>query len=70
MSAKEMFEKLGYDFEEVHNYLNKFLKYKKRAKIIVFRSDKVVIPYEDYGEDGEDGTLLNLNKQIEELGWK
>ena len=74
MSAKEMFEKLGYERQEIKEAYYKSIYYKKRTKRIVFRYDKVVIPYEDY--DGlEDGTLLNLqelqaiNKQVEELGW-
>ena len=76
MSAKELFEELGYEQEILENYFNRFIRYKKDAKRIVFRNDKKIIPYEDYGDMGEDGTLLDMNelkainKQISELGWE
>lgn len=75
MSAKEMFEELGYEQEISENYFDRFIRYKKNAKRIVFRNDKKIIPYEDYGDMGEDGTLLDMNElkainqQCKELGW-
>ena len=48
---------------------------RKNTKVIYFRNDKTLIPFEDYGKEGEDGTQITLEeykaiqKQIEELGW-
>ena len=74
MTAKEMFEKLGYEYKKTKELYLESILYKKGVKRIMFRYDKVIIPYSNYG-DYEDGTLLTLeelqaiNKQIEELGW-
>lgn len=51
-SAKDMFEELGYEQEILENYFDRFIRYKKDAKRIVFRNDKKIIPYEDYGDMG------------------
>ena len=75
MKAKEIFEMLGYEYKEIKTIISKNIQYKKYSKIILFRDDKCIIPYCDYGNGEESSTLLNLqelqaiNKQIEELGW-
>ena len=75
MSAKEMFEKLGYKETENDIY---FLKYYKICKLhhdkeIKFHKlDKTFCVKDDYGTlyrwiDLEE--LQAINKQVEELGW-
>lgn len=74
MTAKEMFEDLGYKYKKQKNLYLESIIYEKGSKRILFRYDKKIIPYADYGET-EDATLLTLeelqaiNKQVEELGW-
>lgn len=74
-TAKEMFEELGYKYEKQKNLYLESIIYEKGSKRILFRYDKKIIPYADYG-DREDATLLTLeelqaiNKQVNELGWK
>ena len=74
MSAKEMFEELGYKIQPIKDYRAKcFRKYKKdEYNVITFYSDKRFI------KNGEDSwycdyisleELKAINKQIEELGW-
>lgn len=68
MSAKEMFEKLGYEEREETYCLNCVKSYfnKKIMNIIYFDSDKtidvsnLIISYE---------LLKAINKQVEELHW-
>lgn len=75
-SARELFEELGYEYKEIKTIIFKNIQYKKYSKIILFRDDKYIIPYCDYGNGEESSTLLNLkelqaiNQQIKELGWK
>ena len=68
MTAKEMFEKLGYKEREETYCLNcekSFINY-KTLNIIYFDNDKtidvqnMIISYE---------LLQAINKQVEELGW-
>ena len=68
LSAKEMFEKLGYEEREETYCLNcvkSYINY-KTLNIIYFDSDKtidvqnMIISYE---------LLQAINKQVEELGW-
>ena len=72
-TAREMFEELGYEYKESKTIVSKNIQYKKCSKIILFRDDKCIIPYCDYGNGEESSTLLNLqelqaiNKQVEEL---
>lgn len=74
MNAKEMFEKIGYKYKKTKNLYLENIIYEKGSKRILFRYDKKIIPYADYG-DIEDATLLTLeelqaiNKQVEEMGW-
>lgn len=74
MTAKEMFEKLGYTYKKQKNLYLESIIYEKGSKRILFRYDKKIIPYADYG-DTEDVTLLTLeelqaiNKQVSELDW-
>ena len=76
MSAKEMFEKLGYEYVETNNYIE-YIKYyykhwifKDYQKIIFFKS-----PIYDLDIFDRLGTTINrdllqaINKQVEELGW-
>lgn len=68
MSAKEMFEKLGYELREETYCLNCVKLYfnKKYMNIIYFDSDKtidvqnMIISYK---------LLQAINKQVEELSW-
>ena len=68
MTAKEMFEELGYTYcpNEEHFSLNAIIVYRKGLKSIYFDFDKTI------DIDGKiiDMKLLKaINKQIEELGW-
>ena len=70
MTAKEMFEKLGYE----HIISNKFpneIKYKYLDDYITFDfEDKTIWRGEDYDSAGITMEELKaINKQIEELGW-
>lgn len=73
-SARKMFEDLGYTYKKQKNLYLESITYEKGSKRILFRYDKKIIPYADYGDE-EDATLLALeelqaiNKQVEELGW-
>ena len=69
MSAKEMFEKLGYELE-THNkggFKMPMPVYKKDDIYIIFwKKDNIKI-----GKNYIDLDLLQaINKQVEELGWK
>lgn len=74
MTAKEMFEKLGYE-ERATNYC--IYHSKKNKEINLWTSPKIIECFEYNAEDEQcvpsDITLKELqaiNKQIEELGWK
>ena len=82
MTAKEMFEKLGYKRDEYINasscYMNKhFISYSKGKIHILFSSFSVpnsISKFRNglFGIKNEDITINELkaiNKQIEELGW-
>ena len=82
MSAKEMFEKLGY--KEKINYTYDFIEYDKidethTSEIVFFKGDKTIQAYKYENWKGEDDgyalsitleELQAINKQVEELGWK
>ena len=74
-SARELFEDLGYKYKKQNNLYLESIIYEKGSKRLLFRYDKKIIPYADYG-DTEDATLLTLeelqaiNQQVNELGWK
>lgn len=66
MSAKEMFEKLGYKQEQKNNWII----YYDDANSIVFMDDKSF--YKRYYYDAGDITIEELqaiNQQVKELGW-
>lgn len=71
MSAKEMFENLGYK-REVHISCIMYIKneeyYSKDEQRIIFYQDTetIIKPYTD-GINMEE--LQAINKQVEELGW-
>lgn len=73
MTAKEMFEKLGYEHEEYGdiikytykgNYADVYIFFHKQIHQIEFNSDKDIYFNFDMKE------LKAINKQIEELGWE
>lgn len=69
MTAKEMFEKLGYEYQ--YNPILKSLEFIRGAELIVFYTDDKSF-YKQYGYETGDitlGELKAINKQIEELGW-
>ena len=69
MKAKEMFEKLGYKYEE--DTVLKRLVFQNGSMIIAFYTEDKSF-YKQYGYEPGDITLEELraiNKQIEELGW-
>ena len=76
MSAKEMFEKLGYKYSECwfESELDE-IYYKKQGKytpqINFSLNHKTIFVYrEDYKSSCFDMKLLQaINKQVEELGW-
>ena len=71
MTAKEMFEKLGYMQKIKNNVIYYFKEYKKDISTISFHHINFIL------EDKELYTSKNLthnelqaiNKQVEELGW-
>lgn len=78
MTAREMFEKLGYskapEFEEVVIFRKGYDEYS--AKIIEFnKTRKTVVVYLIYSYTNSDhcsadmNELKAINKQVEELGW-
>ena len=76
MSAKEMFEELGYEEENDKNYIEytKYMKNIKQYAYIYFDlEEKVILPTMEYSSSYAleiDMNLLKaINKQIEELGW-
>lgn len=82
MSAKEMFEKLGYEYNNYGNHIDyQIYKDKEISLVIDFRLDikKIWLTCEEYvnrdyiwvSNDFEMTTelLQAINKQVEELGW-
>ena len=77
MTAKEMFEKLGYEWKETKDYIE-YIKYYYKHWIFkskcMFRFYK--LPINNFDIFDEFGTIINqdllqaINKQVEELGWK
>lgn len=69
MTAKEMFEKLGY--EQIYNTINYIIyDYEENFEIKFYRPHKLIeiVGKEPYNTlDMEE--LQAINKQIEELGW-
>ena len=73
MTAKEMFEKLGYEYKETNDEDEIRYKSKSGAFIICFyKAMQQVYCYtkndEPFGIDVNE--LQAINKQVEELGWK
>jgi len=82
MSAKEMFEKLGYEidiendteilykmkWEISSTYYVSFGLINKRIECFYFASDSPFTPTESFEVDLD--LLQAINKQVEELGWK
>ena len=76
MTAKEMFEKLGYKLHESYNYLQYVFESEETKDLlfyIEFDTDikKILIDCnrKDYINDLSMQELQAINKQIEELGW-
>lgn len=73
MSAKEMFEKLGYgDYFKCENFRITYQNFEKECKMIEFDyKNKQLILADDSKEIFELSLeeLQAINKQIEELGW-
>ncbi len=74
MSAREMFEKLGYrDRKDIKNYIGLIKSYYKNYdEIINFYENKEVMKTGEYDGSYSNITLDELqaiNKQISELGW-
>ena len=68
LTAKEMFEKLGYEYcpNEEHFSMNAIVVYRKGLNSIYFDFDKTIdIGCKIIGID----LWKAINKQIEELGW-
>jgi len=74
VSAREMFEKLGYrDRKDIKNYIGLIKSYYKNYdEIINFYENKEVMKTGEYDGSYSNITLDELqaiNKQISELGW-
>lgn len=71
MTAKEMFEELGYDYFENH-YRITYQNFDVECKLIEFDKMKKKM---DLADDSEEVVELSfkelqaINKQVEELGW-
>lgn len=69
MSAKEMFEKLGWKYLEDYKYC--LFRYKNENEnpyaFIYFYGDKTIEIRSDYSQSYK--VLQAINKQVEELGW-
>lgn len=82
MSAKDMFEKLGYEYNNYGNHID-YQIYRTRniSQVIDFRLDikKIWLTCEEYINEDEKWIsndfemtielLQAINKQVEELGW-
>ena len=74
MTAKEMFEELGYKYEENNTEIIYFNSFRSRFQyLIVFYKDIKTIEKFKYYNNVSVGInvkeLQAINKQIEELGW-
>lgn len=78
MTAREMFEELGYEYQE--NYFDekidkiKYIKANKFASSIVFKLDSKCFKIFRYNDEYKSGwcdinMLQAINQQIKELGW-
>lgn len=65
MTAKEMFEKLGYKLINDKNIVYKGTHFTGRIIHIAFFSDKQILITQSIGIE----ELQAINKQVEELGW-
>ena len=75
MSAKEMFEELGYHFDknkfdEDNDILTYRADYDMVSNITFYKEGIYSITIYDTGEKISNELLQAINKQIEELGWK
>lgn len=75
MSAKEMFEELGYHFDknkfdEDNDILTYRADYDMVSNITFYKEGIYSITIYDTGEKISNELLKAINKQIEELGWK
>ena len=79
MSAKEMFEKLGYIYKKCNSFIEYTKNYLGQEKCITFWLDIKKIDFEFEHDDGYDWKYLAfestieelqaINQQVEELGW-
>lgn len=78
MTAREMFEELGYKYQE--NYFDenideiKYIKANKFASSIVFKLDSKCFKIFRYNDEYKSGwcdinMLQAINQQVKELGW-
>lgn len=71
MSAKEMFEKLGYEY--FNNGLRiSYSNFEKECKLIEFQLNKKKMILADDSEEIVELSIQEIkaiNKQVEELGW-
>ena len=65
MSAKEMFEELGYKLINEKNIVYKNIHFTGRITHIAFFNNKKILVTQSIGLK----ELKAINKQIEELGW-
>ena len=81
MSAKEMFEKLGYTYSKGTDYIDYYYVNNKTIfknnidviyNILFNLEDKTILidtDHPDYANDISIKELQAINKQVEELGW-
>ena len=73
MTAKEMFERLGYEYNYYPNshkiicFLNRDYEFHFVSNTIIFYKKQKTVKIEGYLNLKE---LQAINKQVEELGWK
>lgn len=65
MSAKEMFEKLGYDLVETTPYMVYYYNEENEIYIWFYTNTKTIEIVNEFTLD----ILKAINKQVEELGW-
>ena len=66
MSAKEMFEELGYNKVVSNDFLIEYTNYEITKKVVFYKILKEVLSYE---ATLTIPLLKAINKQVEELGW-
>jgi len=75
MTAKEMFEKLEFDWQETNNYIQyekyrwKHWIFKSKTTICFWKMFKNISFYDDLTFDIDNLLLQAILKQVEELGW-